>query len=614
MTKTTRPKTVSSTDRATAYAVDVVDGWVTAGPHVRNACRRHLDDLTLGHERGLVWDEAAAQKVWDYFETVLKLSEGQFEGQPFKLHPSQAFKVGSIFGWKRLDGTRRFRRAYIEEGKGNGKSPLAGGIGLFGLASDAEAGAQVYAAAAKKEQAAILFQDAVKMVRRSPALSSRLQMSGGLGREFNIAHHATGSFFRPISKDAGKTGSGPRPHFALCDEVHEHPDRSIMEMLERGFKFRRQPLLLMITNSGSDRNSVCWEEHQHAVRVAAGTRTPDDAFAYVGEIIDDTTFSFVCSIDRDDDPLEDPDCWVKSNPLLGTILTDEYLAGVVAQAKSMPGKRNGILRLHFCVWTDADEAWIGRDALESVLDDFDPATFAGEEISVGIDLSGTKDLTAMAFVAPDGTDAKGRPCYAAWIEAWTPGDTVRERALADAAPYDVWINEGWLKAPEGKSIRLDFVAAHLAEVDSDYLVKAVAYDRYAYRKFEDELDALGLVPPQIEHPQGGKRKARPTEEQKEAARLSGKAPPDGLWMPGSVLELETLILERRIRLKRNPVLISACMSAAVEHDPFDNRWFSKRKATQRIDPLVALAMAVGAATAGATDDRSIYETRGLLLV
>jgi phage terminase large subunit-like protein len=107
-------------------------------------------------------------------------------------------------------------------------------------------------------------------------------MSGGLGREFNIANHSAGSFFRPISKDAGKTGSGPRPHFALCDEVHEHPDRSIMEMLERGFKFRQQPLLLMITNSGSDRHSVCWEEHEHAVRVAAGTRTPDDSFSYVG--------------------------------------------------------------------------------------------------------------------------------------------------------------------------------------------------------------------------------------------------------------------------------------------------------------------------------------------
>jgi phage terminase large subunit-like protein len=135
-------------------------------------------------------------------------------------------------------------------------------------------------------------------------------------------------------------------------------------MLERGFKFRRQPLPAMITNSGSDRNSVCWEEHEHAVRVAAGTRTPDEAFAYVGESIDDTTFSYVCALDPGDDPLKDPSCWIKANPLLGVILTEEYLAGVVAQARDMPGKLNTILRLHFCVWTDSAEAWIGREALE----------------------------------------------------------------------------------------------------------------------------------------------------------------------------------------------------------------------------------------------------------
>lgn len=154
-------RTASSTDRTRAYAEDVVAGRIVAGPHVRNACRRHLLDLETGHERGLWFDPEAAQYVFDFFESVLRLSEGQFDGQPFTLHPSQAFILGSIFGWKRQDGTRRFRRAYIEQGKGNGKSPLAGGIGLFGLTSDGEAGAQIYAAAAKREQAGILFADAV---------------------------------------------------------------------------------------------------------------------------------------------------------------------------------------------------------------------------------------------------------------------------------------------------------------------------------------------------------------------------------------------------------------------------------------------------------------------
>lgn len=593
------------TDRATAYAQDVAAGRIVAGPHVRNACRRHLDDLIQGPKRGLTWDLAQAARVWAFFEGVLRLSEGQFEGQPFILAPSQAFTLGCIFGWRRADGTRRFRRVYIEEGKGNGKSPLVGGIGLYGLTADGEAGAQIYAAGAKKEQAGILFADAVKMVRKSAALTKRLEFSGGAGREYNIAYIAAGSFFRPISKDAGRTGSGPRPHFALCDEVHEHPDRSTMEMLERGFKFRRQPLLVMITNSGSDRNSVCWEEHEHAIRVAAGTRTPDAAFTYVGEAVDDTTFSYVCALDPKDDPLADPACWVKANPLLGVILTQDYLAGVVAQALAMPGKLNGILRLHFCQWTDSEEAWISRETLEGVLADFDPAEHKERPVSLGVDLSGTQDLTAVGHVVRTGTVTRRRedgstvelPTFDAWIEAWIPGDKVADKTLADQAPYDVWVREGFLHAPPGPRIRLDFLAAYFAGVDMEYEITLLAYDRYAYRPLEEELAQAGLTIPQAEHPQGGRRRAKPPQEIIEAAKRRGEAPPDGLWMPGSLNTLEELIIDGRIRLKRNPVLVSACMSAAIERDAFDNRWFSKRKATQRIDPLVALTMAVGAAHA-----------------
>ena len=141
----------------------MVSGEIVAGPHVRNACKRHIADLK--RKDGIWFDQDAANHAFAFFEEVLKLSEGQFEGQPFQLQPSQAFIVGSLFGWKRKDGRRRFRRAYIEQGKGNGKSPVAGGIGIYGMTACQEAGAQIYAAAAKKEQANILFRDAVRMVR-----------------------------------------------------------------------------------------------------------------------------------------------------------------------------------------------------------------------------------------------------------------------------------------------------------------------------------------------------------------------------------------------------------------------------------------------------------------
>lgn len=595
----------SEIDRATAYAEAVVAGEIIAGPHVRNACKRHLDDLAKGGDRGLRFDPALATRALRFFETKLKLSEGQFEGKAFSAHPAQAFIIGSLFGWQRESAdhgwVRRFRRAYIEQGKGNGKSPLAGGIGLYGLMADGEAGAEIYAAGATKDQAGILFRDAIKMRDQSPDIAKRTKPSGGEGKEYNLAYLAKGSFFRPISREAKRTGSGPRPHMALCDEVHEHPDRGVMEMLERGFKFRRQPLLLMITNSGSDRNSICWEEHEHAVKVAAGNLNArsDDAF-YLGEAVDDTTFSYVCALDPGDEPLEDPSCWVKANPLLGVTITEEYLAGVVAQAKAMPGKLNGILRLHFCTWTDAETAWMTRAALEPCIVDFEPHDIhIGKKVWLGADLSQVKDITAKAYCCQSGTvedgEHKGKPIYDAWVQAWTPGDTLQARALVDKLPYDVWVREGHLQAPKGTAINYRHVAQSLAEDQHDYDVQCLAYDRYAFsRMLEPEMRELGLDIECVEHPQGGTKKGKPTEAMKTAAKAAGREP-EGLWMPMSVRQVEELISQGRLRIQRNPVTISAMMSAVTDEDRWNNYWLAKERSTNKIDAAVALCIAVGAA-------------------
>lgn len=602
-----RRKTSSSvpTDRGTQYALDVVALKIVAGPHVRNACRRHLDDLDRGAKRGLTYSVEKAERVLRFFETKLRLNGGQFEGKPFLLHPSQAFKLSMLFGWLRADGTRRFRRAYIEEGKGNGKSPFAGGVGLYGMMADDEPGAEIYAVAAHRDQARILFNDAVSMVEQSPDLDKRITKSGGPGKVWNLAFLKRNSFFRPLSRSAGKSGSGLRPHIGLADEMHEHPNRDAVEMIERGFKFRRQPLLLMITNSGTNRNSICYEEHEHAVRVAAGTATPGEDFAYVGEPIDDSTFSFVCSLDPDDDPLNDPSCWAKANPLLGTILSLDYLEGVVAQAKAIPGKLNGILRLHFCIWTDAEAAWMSRAVLEPCLAEFDPAIHHGKKIASGIDLSQSRDITAKANVVETGSvevevEVDGekkivtKPTYDAWIEAWTPGDTVDARSLRDKTPYDVWVKQGHLQAPKGQSIRFDHVAQSLADDDRNYEIVAVGYDRYAFRQFENECNELGLAIQFVEHPQGGTKKGKPTDAMVAIAKAQ-KVEAEGLWMPSSVRELESAMMEGRIRLKRNPVLISAMMSAVVDSDRWGNYWLAKERAANKIDAAVALCIAIGTA-------------------
>jgi len=281
----------------------------------------------------------------------------------------------------------------------------------------------------------------------------------------------------------------------------------------------------------------------------------------------------------------------------------EYLEGVVEQARAIPSKRNLIMRLHFCVWTEADTAWIPRPILEKVMHDFDPyEEHTGKEISAaGLDLSGAKDLTAAAFIIETGTKRVTRddgteselPTYDAWIEAWTPRETMDARTKIDHVPYRLWV-EGchpgtswpYLHAPEGQRV--------------------LAFDRYAFDKFHDELDAYGVDIKTVAHPQGGKRRARPSPEEVETAKANGQEPPLGLWMPGSVAALEQLILDGRIRLRRSPVLLSALMGVAIETDPLmGNQWFSKKKATIRIDPAVALAMAIGAATEGRHEHKRV---------
>lgn len=596
-------------DPATTYAILVLTGHEVAGPYVRGACQRHLDDLVYGHERGIWFDPVEAARVYRFFTERLKLTEGQFEGRSFNLHLSQCFILGSLYGWKRRNAeglvVRRFQRAYIEMGKGNGKSPLVGGMGLYGLIADQEPGAQIYSCGATYDQASILFQDAVKMAQAVEDWNDPddpLITYSGNQKVFNIAvlpPPQSHSFFRPISRMKGKTGSGPRPHMALCDEVHEHPDGNVIEMLERGFKFRRQPLLIMITNSGSDRKSVCWAEHEHAVGIVEGN------------VNDDKTFSYVCALDEGDKPFEDPSCWKKANPLLGITITEEYLRGVVQQAQQIAGKQNNILRLHFCQWTDSATAWISRKKWTSCEDpDLTRESMRGRRAFGGLDLSQTKDLTAKAWVFEDGfkdvpaidpsTKAVipgafvSKPCYALIVDSYTPAETLAARAEADRTPYDQWVRSGHLIETPGPVVRFDIIAQHLIDDTREFDVVGVAYDQYLIRDFETELSALNAPSiPFHDHPQG-------TSYRKGSE----------LFMPRAVDTFETLVLEGRLRVEVNPVIRTAVAGATFWVSPAGLKRFAKDKATNRIDPVVAAAMAIGLATLNEPDANSVWNRIG----
>ena len=555
-----QPQTTSR-DPVTSYARRVAQGKIIAGPHVREACKRHLRDLEQAPERGFFFDLEAVKRITGFYRDVLRLNGGEYEGNPYELLPWQAFIVGSLIGWKGADGYRRFRVAYIETAKGSGKSPLAAGVGLYGLIADGEPRAEIYAAATKKDQAMILFRDAVAMVDQSPELHGRITKSGIGQNVWNLAYMQQGSFFRPISSDDGQ--SGPRPHITLLDEIHEHKTGYVVEMLRAGTKSRRQAMSFMITNSGTDKRTVCWDYHDYASKVAAG------------QIEDDSFFGYVCALDENDDPFKDESCWHKANPSLKDGIPGlKYLREQVTQARGMPGKESIVRRLNFCQWVEAEAPWIGSDVWFGCQQEYDPALLIGRRCYAGLDLSSTQDLTALALVfEPDQDD----PYWRLMTYFWLPNDGLHDKADKDRVPYLAWREAGHLETMPGRAINKLAVAKRLAEVASLYDLQEVAYDRWRIEDLKALLEQEGISLPLSAFGQGFKD------------------------MAPAVDEFERLLLDKQIRHTGNPVMTWCAANAVVQTDPAGNRKVSKEKATGRVDGVIAAIMAIGRAMAGNTE-------------
>lgn len=554
----TRQQT-TSTDPVTAYAEAVTSGGKIAGPGVRDACKRHLSDLTSCHAKGLWFDVDAAMRAIGFFRDVLRLNGGEFEGVAFELLDWQQFIVGSLFGWKGRDGWRRFRVAYIETAKGSGKSPLAAGVGMYGMVADGEARAEIYAAATKKDQAMVLFRDAVAMWQQSPALNERLRPSGTGENVWNLAYLEKGSFFRPISADDGQ--SGPRPHVSLIDEVHEHRNNTVIEMQRAGTKSRRQAIIFMITNSGSNKTGPGWQYHEYAIKVCSGM------------LVDDAFFGFVCGLDEGDDPIRDESCWPKANPSLqGANLPGlKYLREQVTEARGMPGKEALVRRLNFCQWTDAENPWISADVWLDAGMPFKWQSLRGRRAWAGLDLSSTTDLTGLVlYVEPE---RENEPWHLVPF-AWLPEEGLDRKEDKDRVPYLAWRSAGYLETTPGKAISKLQVIKRLVELGEFFELQAVAYDRW---RIED-LKALAAdndieLPNMVPFGQG----------------YSSMSP--------AIEAFETALLNGQVVHPNNPVFTWCAANAVTVSDDAENRKLSKDKATGRIDLIVAAVMAVGAAQA-----------------
>lgn len=569
-TRSTNSSGRGESDPVTEYAQSVVDGKRIAGPHVRAQCARHLRDLKDGAKRGLVWNLEESNKAQRFYSNVLKLNGGDFEGVPFVLLPWQQFVVGSLFGWHGADGYRRFRVAYVETAKGSGKSPLAAGIGMKGLVADAEPRAEIYSAATKKDQAMILFRDAVAMVDQSPELSKRLQKSGTGERCWNLAYMAQGAFFRPISSDDGQ--SGPRPHIALVDELHEHKTNTVVEMLRAGTKSRRQAMIFMITNAGSGRNGPCWAYHEYGARVAAG------------DVQDDSFFTYICGLDEEDDPFADETCWPKANPSLqdADLPGYKYIREQVTEAKGMPSKEALVRRLNFCQWTDAESPWISHEVWKGAQQDFNIEDLRGRRAVAGLDLSSTTDLTGLVFLV-EPVEA-GEP-WKLIPFAWLPDIDLQRKADTDRVPYVQWKAEGLLDTTPGRAISKRAILQKLSAMCDFFEVIACAYDRWRIEDLLAMASDDGISLPEMKPFGQGYKDMSPAIE-----------------------NFERMLLNDEIAHNGHKVLTMCAGNAVTAEDGAGNRKLDKEKATGRIDLIVAAVMAAGIINSVTVETKSFWET------
>jgi len=542
----------------TAYAEDVIAGRIVAGRLVRLACERHIRDLETGEARGLYFDAEEAEHAIAFFG-LLKHSKGEWAGQPFILQPWQVFIVGCLFGWKRADGSRRFRTVYISVARKNGKSTLAAGIGLYMAFFDDEPGAEVYAAATKREQARIVWSEASRMVSKTPAMKKRITSFVG-----NLHVESTAQKFQPLGADADNM-DGLNVHCAIIDELHAHKTRHMLDVLTTATGARRQPLIFVITTAGFDRNSVCWEQHDYSVKVLEGI-LPDDTF-----------FCFVAGIDDGDD-WRDEAVWPKANPNLNVSVKAEDLRTKCRRAQEVPGQQNAFRRLHLNEWTEQSERWLDMTTWDENGEPFDPTLLAGEACYAGLDLSSTKDLTALALWFLEQ--------HKALMAFWVPEEGVRQRADRDRVPYDVWVREGYIEATPGNVVDYDIIRARVNELKQLYNIREIAIDRWNSTQLQTQLmgDGFTVVP----FGQGFASMTAPTKE------------------------IERLVLERKLGHGGNPVMRWMASNVVAEQDAAGNLKISKAKSTEKVDGMTALAMAIGRAMVQEAEPVSVYETRGVL--
>lgn len=568
-------------DEIAIYCMRVLDGSIKACKKIKKACKRHVYDFNRQNTPDFPYYfdlESAYRPI--RFASKLKHWEGDFSGKYFEPELWQKFILGSIFGWKKSSsGKRRFRYAYVEVPRKNGKSFLASVISLYMLVSDGEDGAQIYSLATKRDQAKIVWQSARNIAKKSgvPGMTQHwLQVK------------FRDSIFAPLASDEDSL-DGLNPHCVVCDELHQWDSRGLWDVIEDSFGSRSQPLLFAITTAGFNRNGICYEQRTHGENILIGFE--DNSYN------DETYFAYIADLDPDWKTVQTPkgpqkviyydwkneDKWYEANPCLGAAKELDYMRDQCNKATLMLGKENAFLNKQLDVWTEAAEKWLDMEKWDICAYEIDRAKLFRAKCWVGLDLSSNTDLTAAVYVFEPGP-------YQEWTILpifFLPEDNLRNRSKMDRVQYDKWEKEGFIILTPGNMVDINFVYEYILKTRSEFQIAEIGFDPWKAIEVATKLQNEKFEV--VEMRQGHGTMGPPTRE------------------------FELKMLRAELRHGGHPILRWMASNTVVIKDHNENIKPDKEKSPQRIDGIVAAIMGLGRALFGeGAQGPSVYENRGLI--
>lgn len=513
------------------------------------------------------YDKKKADRAVTFIENLCH-TKGKWAGTPFWLLPWQEQLIRDIFGIVKADGNRQFRTAFVEICKKVGKSELAAAVALYLLYADNEPSAEVYGAAADRQQASIVFDVAKQMVEMSPALMKRSKLMGATKR---IVNYSNAGYYQVLSAEVGGK-HGFSVSGLVFDEIHTQPNRQLYDVLTKGSSDARQnPLHFIITTAGNDRHSIAYELHTKAVDILEGRR------------VDPTFYPVVYGL-KDDEDWEDEANWYKVNPSLGYTVDIERLRDAYREAKQNPADEVTFKWLRCNMWVSSTVAWIpdaiymrGNEAINAAL-------LEGRDCYAGLDLSSTGDITALVLIFPP-RDKNEK--YVLLPYFWIPEETIPRRVKANSVPYDIWEKQGYIMATEGNVIHYNFIEKFIMDLSEKYHILEIAVDRWNATQMIQNLEGEGFTI--VPFGQGFSSMSAPTKE------------------------FYRLLMEGRIIHGGNPVLRWMAGNVVIDTDPAGNIKVTKAKSKEKIDGIVAAIMALDRCIRQEGQSGSVYDERGLLV-